>query len=98
MTTEEAQACATTFHKMAADIVQFFHEKKDLHPPLTEILHLFAGQMTDLLSSKLPATRHEAARLLYLATIIGDYTVDEVAAAYIDIDAANNANTNTVAE
>ena len=96
MTTEEAQAHATAIHEMATEIVQSFHKQRNLHPPLTEVLPWFAAQMTQLANGQLPASRFEAAKVLYLTTIISDYTVDEVAAAYASIAAASE--TNTVAE
>lgn len=96
MTTEEAQKHAATIHQMATEIVQSFRQDRNLHPPLTTILSLFAAQMMDLTSGKLPTTTIEAAKVLYLTTLISSHTLDEVAAAYIEINAANN--TDTVAE
>lgn len=96
MTTEEAQKHAAAIHKMATALLQSFHKNRNLHPPLTSILSMFAQQMTDLLAGKLPTSTLESAKLLYLATIISYYSVDEIATAYIEIDAANN--TTTVAE
>lgn len=100
MTTEEQKAYATAIHKMATEIVQSFHKQRNLHPPLTEVLPWFAEQMTQLavgqLVGQLPTSTLEAAKMLYLTTIISLYTVDDVAAAYAFITAA--IETNTVAE
>lgn len=96
MTPEEAQIHAATIHKMATEIVQSFHKERHLHPPLTAVLPWFAEQMLQLADGRLPTSRLEAAKVLYLTTIISDYTVDEVAAAYLELAAASE--TNTVAE
>jgi len=96
MTTEEAKANAAAIHKMATEIVQSFHKERHLHPPLTAVLPWFAEQMLQLADGRLPTSRLEAAKVLYLTTIISDYTVDEVAAAYLELAAASE--TNTVAE
>lgn len=96
MTTEEAKTHATTIHQMATEIVQSFRQDRHLHPPLTTILPMFAAHVLNLASGKLPTTTIEAAKMLYLTTLISSHTLDEVAAAYIEINAANN--TDTVAE
>lgn len=93
MTTEEAQKHAASIHKLAAELNTSFCAKRELHPPLSVLLPMFAKQMTQLLTGKLPTSALEAAKLLYLSTCIGAYTVDEIAAAYAAIT-----NTHTVAE
>lgn len=93
MTTEEAKANAATIHEMATEIVQSFHKEHHLHLPLTEILPWFAKQMLQLADGRLPTSRLEEAKVLYLTTIISDYTVDEVAATYAAIVADNETNT-----
>lgn len=93
MTTEEAQKHAATIHQMATEILKSFHNDRNLHPPLTEVLPWFAEQMTALAEGQLPNSRLEAAKVLYLTTLISLHTVDEMAAAYIQLAADNDATT-----
>lgn len=93
MTTEEARNHADAIHKMATEILTSFHQQRNLHPPLVEILPMFAEQMTRLAAGALPNSQLEAAKVLYLTTLISFHTVDEVAAAYIQLAADNDATT-----
>lgn len=98
MTKEQAQSHATTLHQLATSTLQHLRDNPEMHQPLKETMPMFGHMMTQLLADQLPTSRLEAAKLIYLATLISVCTVDDIAAVYLEIDAEQNSDTTTISE